>query len=101
MIVGQPQVQLIDEVSKQAVSFTIVDNKDGTFNTEFVPQNPTNIQAHVAFKGQPVPKSPFKVEVSASPAVRVKAYGPAIEGPVEILKPTEFTVDTTQAGPGY
>ena len=93
-------MRLIEEASKQAVPFNIVDNKNGTFKAEFVPQTASLIQAHVAFKGQPVARSPFRIEVSSSPAVRVKVYGPAVEGPVELAKPTHFTVDTTQAGPG-
>ena len=59
------------------------------------------LTANVAFAGQPVPNSPFKIAVgSASPASKVKVYGPAVERPVAAEQPTYLVVDCKEAGPG-
>ena len=62
---------------------------------------------HVAFAGQPVPKSPFTttavLPAGARPAKgdpgKVKAYGPGLQGGTA-NKPADFSVDTREAGPG-
>ena len=57
--------------------------------------------SHVTFSAQPVPKSPFTINVLGGPdASKVKVYGPALEGPINVNELSYFIVDCKEAGPG-
>ena len=83
------------------ISPQIIDNKDGTYRTEFTPEGTGTLTANVEFDGKPVPKNPFHVKVVGSGgAENVKVYGPAVEFQVTPNVPTHFVVDCKEAGPG-
>ena len=66
-----------------------------------MPETMTPLRADVAFAGQPVPNSPFKIAVGSGPdASKVKVYGPAVERPVAAEQPTYLVVDCKEAGLG-
>lgn len=98
---GAPVVDLKSE-DGTPIKPTIVDNKDQTFKVDFVPVGLKPIFAQVLFANQPVPKSPFKIDVRPGTvdASKVKLSGPAVEGPVKSNLPTFFNIDAKEAGPG-
>ena len=55
----------------------------------------------VNFGGVAVPGSPFRVQNdNPNDPSLVKVYGPGLEDGVKAKKPTDFTVDCTESGPG-
>ena len=59
-----------------------------------MPETMDPLRADVAFAGQPVPNSPFKIAVGSGPdASKVKVYCPAVERPVAEKQPTHLVVD--------
>lgn len=95
---GIPDFNLATEDGRP-VQPKFIDNKDGTFTLEFVPESFSPIIAYVNFLGQPAPKSPYKVIIFVDLS-KVKVYGPAVEGPVASKVPTYFVVDCKEVGPG-
>jgi len=102
-ISGEPVFTLLNDKG-QPVPFKLTDNQDRTYRADF---EITVVGAHMAnvfFVGRPVPKSPFKINVSAaqsnSDANKVKVYGPAIEQPVLTNQPTYLIIDCKEAGQG-
>ena len=80
----------------------ITDKKDGTFACCYVPDVSGSYIANVNWSGQPVPGSPFVVNVSqGSDPTACRAYGPGLES--KNLREgceTEFWVETEGAGVG-
>lgn len=76
------------------------------FGAKFTCSEPGPHTVKVSFAGQPVPKSPFKVQAiqpkAPAPqgnATKVKVYGPGLKGGIANA-PCDFTIDTREAGPG-
>lgn len=132
-ISDKPHVELVTDSGKY-IEPLVSDDLAGTYQVEFAPPNEP-LTAKILYAGQPVPKSPVRIEpildaVSSVPDVpssfqfvpvaqesptfqpsitlqqgrpdvsKVRAYGPALEQPVEVAKPTHFVVDSRDAGPG-
>jgi len=79
-----------------------VDNQDGTLTVEYLPDSVGDHEIGITFANQPIPGSPFHVNVSDVQVVNaslVKCYGPGLN-PKGVRKGTPglFTVDATQAG---
>lgn len=82
----------------------VYDNGDGTFDVVYVAgAEGSTLTAKILYNGEPIPNSPFKLKVRpSSEPERVKITGPVAtnKGGVFASIPTEFNVDTTQAGVG-
>jgi len=79
-----------------------VDNQDGTLTVEYIAESMGDHEIGITFANQPIPGSPFHVNVTDAPLVNVnaiKCFGPGLN-PKGVRKgsPGFFTVDTTQAG---
>ena len=98
--VGKLTIDVEGPEGKEEVFIT--DKKDGTFSCSYVPNIAGTYTIKIYWSGQPVPRSPFVVNVSqGSDATVCKAYGPGLEG--SNLKEgceTEFWVETEGAGEG-
>lgn len=80
-----------------------IDNLDGSANVKYWPTAPGEYAIHILCDGEDIPGSPFMSWVEPKGNFdpnKVKAYGPGIdrEIPLTINKPTEFTIDCTNAG---
>ena len=79
----------------------IKDNKDGTFTPKYTPRSGKKHTIQVNYGGVAVPGSPFKVHVSQpTRPEKVQIFGPGVEAGVKPNKPTHFSVDCREAGPG-
>ncbi|XP_077979659.1 filamin-A-like [Glandiceps talaboti] len=78
----------------------IKNNKDGTYNVCYTPEDEGPHKVDVSVAGKPVGKSPYKVGVvEGCDATKCKAYGPGLEGG-NTNQPAKFTVETKGAGTG-
>ncbi len=76
---------------------------EGVFQCSYQPRDKQAKQTvMVNFGGVAVPGSPFRVQNdNPNDPSKVKLYGPGLEdGEVREGRPTEFTVDCTESGPG-
>ena len=80
----------------------IKEKSEGIFDCAYQPRKDQPKQVvMVNFGGVAVPGSPFRVQNdNPNDPSKVKVYGPGIEDNVQARKPTDFTVDCTQSGPG-
>ena len=68
-------------------------DKPNTYHVYYVPSKEDNYAIPVKFAGEPVPKSPFKIDIKpGSDASKCKAYGPGLEEPI-IGEENLFTVE--------
>ncbi|CAF3895693.1 unnamed protein product, partial [Adineta steineri] len=78
------------------------DNGDGSANVRYWPTIPGEYAVHILCNDEDIPHSPFMAWVESPgnfDSNKVKAYGPGLEPAGQIIgKPTEFTVDTHNAG---
>jgi filamin len=97
---GEPMFSLLSDKGTP-VQYKLINNNDRTYRAEFEISTAGTFNANVFFTGKPVPRSPFKVTVeAATPASKVKVYGPAIEQPVVAYQMTYLIVDCKEAGDG-
>ena len=101
---GQVQVSIVSPSGRSMAART-EETIDG-FGAKFTLSEPGPHLVHVAFAGQPVPNSPFKVQGVKDAKVapqgdpgKVKAYGAGLDGGTA-NSPADFTIDTREAGPG-
>ena len=76
---------------------------DGVFDCTYKPRKDQHKQTvMIEFGGVAVPGSPFRVQNdNPNDPSLVKVYGEGVEkGKVRARKPTEFTIDCTESGPG-
>jgi len=59
----------------------------------YTPKKPGQYVVQVTYGGQPIAKSPFKVDVGAPKETKIRAYGPGLEKGV-VGYPAKFTVET-------
>ena len=80
----------------------IEEESPGVFKCTYQPRRNQHKQTvMVNFGGVAVPGSPFRVQNdNPNDASKVKVYGPGVEDGVKAGKPTDFTVDCTEAGLG-
>lgn len=79
----------------------IEDNRDGTYNVYYVPEDVGRYTINVLYGGQPVNNSPFNVKVDAiGRADKCQVYGPGLEPLIQVGEDYTITVDTRDAGPG-
>lgn len=64
-----------------------------TYECAYQPRKPGMYVVNVLYGGQPIAKSPFRVEVGPHMESRIRAYGPGLEGGV-VGYPACFTVET-------
>ncbi|KAK6619966.1 hypothetical protein RUM44_006366 [Polyplax serrata] len=81
----------------------ITDNGDGTYNVNYIPPSEgSNLTARITYDNKDIPNSPFQMRVL--PLVepeKVKLSGPGVSSKgVPASVPTEFTIDTSNAGFG-
>lgn len=78
------------------------DNGDGSANVRYWPTVPGEYAVHILCNDEDIPQSPFMAWIEAPGNFdpnKVKAYGPGLEPSGQIIgRPTEFTVDTHNAG---
>ncbi|CAF0978621.1 unnamed protein product [Adineta ricciae] len=78
------------------------DNGDGSANVRYWPTIPGEYAVHILCNDEDIPHSPFMAWIEPPGSFdsnKVKAYGPGLEPAGQIInKPTEFTVDTHNAG---
>ena len=86
----------------------ITNNEDDTYMATYVPTAPGTHTLHVLWSGNPIPGSPFKVDIQGGPG-EIKAdpskcfvYGPAFQytGVRKLGDTCTFTVQAQHAGPG-
>ena len=64
-----------------------------TYECAYQPRKPGMYVVNVLYGGQPIVKSPFRVEVGPHMETRIRAYGPGLDGGV-VGYPACFTVET-------
>jgi len=64
-----------------------------TYECVYTPKKPGHYVVNVNYGGQPITKSPFKVEVGPMKETRIRAYGPGLEQGV-VGYAACFTVET-------
>ncbi|XP_073688386.1 filamin-C isoform X2 [Garra rufa] len=75
------------------------DNKDGSCSVEYMPFTAGDYDININYGGQPIPGSPFRVQVKDVVDVsKVKCSGPGLANRVLAQVPQTFTVDTSKAG---
>jgi len=78
------------------------DNGDGSANVRYWPTVPGEYAVHILCNDEDIPQSPFMAWIEAPGNFdpnKVKAYGPGLEPAGQIIgRPTEFTIDTNNAG---
>ncbi|CAF5014352.1 unnamed protein product, partial [Rotaria sp. Silwood1] len=78
------------------------DNGDGSANVRYWPTIQGEYAVHILCNDEDIPHSPFMAWIEAPgnfDSNKVKAYGPGLEPSGQIIdKPTEFTIDTHNAG---
>ncbi len=79
------------------------DNLDGSANVRYWPGEVGEYVVHILCNGEDIPQSPFMAWIDPKgnfDPLKVKAWGPGIDKDVPLIigKPTEFTVDTNDAG---
>lgn len=101
---GQVQVMVVSPSGK-VMAAKVEETIDG-FAAKFTPAEPGPHNVNINFAGQPVPRSPVRVEAVRDEVDRpvgdtnqVKAYGPGLYGGTA-NSPATFTIDTREAGPG-
>lgn len=87
----------VNDTLGRPIPVQIVDKPDGTKHATYVPQNSKPHTVEVNFGGVAVPKSPYRVYVSAplDPS-KVQVFGPWVDNSdVKPLQPVHFIVDAT------
>uniref|UniRef100_A0A8C2CFI5 Filamin C, gamma a (actin binding protein 280) n=1 Tax=Cyprinus carpio TaxID=7962 RepID=A0A8C2CFI5_CYPCA len=75
------------------------DNKDGSCSVEYMPFTAGDYDININYGGQPIPGSPFRVQVKDVVDVsKVKCSGPGLANRVTAHVPQTFTVDSSKAG---
>uniref|UniRef100_A0A672SJL9 Filamin C n=1 Tax=Sinocyclocheilus grahami TaxID=75366 RepID=A0A672SJL9_SINGR len=75
------------------------DNKDGSCSVEYMPFTAGDYDININYGGQPIPGSPFRVQVKDVVDVsKVKCSGPGLANRVTAHAPQTFTVDSSKAG---
>ncbi|CAM4840345.1 unnamed protein product, partial [Rotaria magnacalcarata] len=78
------------------------DNGDGSANVRYWPTKQGEYAVHILSNEEDIPHSPFMAWIETQgnfDSNKVKAYGPGLEPSGQIIdKPTEFTIDTHNAG---
>ena len=97
--VGEVEVTVKDDKAGRSIPVEIMDNKDGTTSVVYYPDKPGKYTITVTFNGKPIPKSPFKVNISLNNPAKCKAYGPGLEKST-VGQPAKFTIETKDAGDG-
>lgn len=64
-----------------------------TYECVYQPRKPGPYVVNVLYGGQPITKSPFRVEVGPERFTKIRAFGPGLEGGV-VGYPACFTVET-------
>lgn len=64
-----------------------------TFECAYTPKKPGQYIVNVTYGGQPITKSPFKVDVGPMKETKIRAYGPGLENGV-VGYAACFTVET-------
>lgn len=64
-----------------------------TYECIYTPKKPGHYVVNINYGGQPITKSPFKVEVGPPKETRIRAYGPGLEQGV-VGYAACFTVET-------
>ncbi len=78
----------------------VLNNGDGTYTVQYVPNEPGEYSLDVTYENIPVPGSKFRTRaIPGCDPSRVKAYGPGLEGGVT-NNPCLFTVETKGCGQG-
>lgn len=97
--VGEVVVTVKDDKTGRSIPVETKDNKDGTTTVVYNPDKPGKYTITVTFNGKPIPKSPFKVNISLNNPNKCKAYGPGLEKST-VGEPAKFTIETKGAGEG-
>lgn len=77
------------------------DNGDGSVEVAYHPKAPGEYAVHITNNGDDIPKSPYVPIVLPQTDYhpdKVEAFGPGLQTGVLVGKPTEFTIDTRNAG---
>lgn len=83
------------------IPVNIKDNRNGTFTPQYTPRSGKKHTIQINYGGVAVPGSPFKVHVSQPlRPEKVEIFGNGVEDGVKANKPTHFSVDCREAGPG-
>jgi filamin len=64
-----------------------------TFECVYQPKKPGPYVVNILYGGQPIAKSPFRVDVGPERQTKIRAYGPGLESGV-VGYPACFTVET-------
>jgi len=102
-LVDKGYLEILVRGIKDAAKVTVKDNNDGSYSVSYVAPTEGAYVASITFRGNPIPGSPFKINVVPGPdASKCRAYGPALHpNAVHISgSPLEFFVDTMEAGCG-
>ena len=75
------------------------DNKDGTCSVEYFPENPGEYDVIITYGGEPIPGSPFSVQVTdkVDPS-KVKLSGAGVSAGVRMGLESQFEIDCSRAG---
>ncbi|XP_074525668.1 filamin B a [Halichoeres trimaculatus] len=94
---GAGKAPLDVSFSTPVKDFDIIDNYDYSQTVKYTPAQQGEMAISVKFGGDPIPKSPFKVDVAA-PLDLNKVNVDNMEGRVEVNQEQQFMVDTKSAG---
>jgi len=102
-LVDKGYLEIVVKGIKESAKVTVKDNNDGSYSVSYIAPTEGAYVASITFRGNPIPGSPFKINVVPGPdASKCRAYGPALHpNTVHISgSPIEFYVDTKEAGCG-
>ncbi|CAH1264977.1 FLNC [Branchiostoma lanceolatum] len=98
---GQLQIWAYDQEAEK-VEVKVRDNGNKTYTCSYTPVKAIRYTIDVSWEQVNIPNSPFRVHVAeGSYPNKVRVYGPGVEKTgLKSGKPTQFTVDCTEAGSG-
>ncbi|KAJ1351554.1 hypothetical protein KIN20_007591 [Parelaphostrongylus tenuis] len=95
-----PLVEILDK-DLAPVASTVTRSRSGLYSYHFTPRNSGKYYVNASLKGVAIPGSPYPVNIrKPADPMKVRIYGPGVEGPVKCREPTHFTIDAKQAGTG-
>lgn len=95
---GHPFVAVLKDEHDVPVEAKVTDNKDGTYDAEYVPKFAADAKVHVTVGDKDIKDSPFPVKVDKNPdqadSEKSFAFGPGVEGGKECntADPAVFTI---------
>ena len=94
---GKPEVVVIDQQGQVIAEPVITDNGDGSFAVQYVPVIDGPAQVHVSYGGDPIPASPYNIQIAQALNISMVQVHSMMEA-CFVREEQTFEVYTTGAG---